>query len=119
MARADLVAPCGTAAAARRHHRRGEKPCIACALAASQYKAQRAGASGRLLIDPRPLRNGLPATPGYQYRARAYPWAERILAAAETRHGPAVPTCAACTGPMDERRAQWTDRCYDCAGDAP
>jgi hypothetical protein len=54
-------------------------------------------------------RNGLPATPGYVYRGRRYPWAERVLAAAGARHGSPQPTCicgqAAVTG-----TAPWTCR---------
>lgn len=33
--------PCGTAAAYRRHQRRGEKPCVACMEGNAQYSRQR------------------------------------------------------------------------------
>lgn len=71
---ADL-APCGTAAAAKRHQRRGEPPCHACKLAASYYYAVH-----------RARKRGLPFT-GYVWRARRYPWAERAIARAEAIHG--------------------------------
>lgn len=113
MARADLVAPCGTEAAARRHRRRRETVCVACTLAAAQAKARRGG-SGRLLIDPRALRNGVPETPGYTWRARTYPWAQQALAAAEATHGAPDPTCAGCDRPMSQARAALSSLCGGC-----
>jgi hypothetical protein len=58
--------PCGTPAAAQRHYRRGEKPCLSCAAAARTAKALRTGADpwdtshGGGTWDPRPVRNGIP-----------------------------------------------------------
>lgn len=80
--------PCGTAAAARRHWRRGEKPCDECLQAARREKADKMGHDpGGQSISRRALRNGLPITPGYSYQARTYPWAQRVLAAAEAVYG--------------------------------
>jgi hypothetical protein len=44
------------------------------------------------------VRNGLPETPPYQYRARTYPNARRLIAAAEAEHGQPVPVCRWCGG---------------------
>ena len=84
----DNLVPCGTPAAARRHQRRGEPVCFACLEAARLDKALRTGVTRTIQRpDPRPVRNNLPDTPGYQWRARRYPWAEQILARAEAEHG--------------------------------
>jgi hypothetical protein len=83
---ADLLQPCGTLAAARRHYRHGEKPCPACLAANARAKA---GGSGQALTatpDYGGRRNGLPLVP-YRYQARRYPWAQRVLATAEARFG--------------------------------
>lgn len=83
----DKLAPCGTAAGARRHYRRGEKPCPTCAQASRRDRNERTGyGPGRGDFDPRPIRNGMPEMP-YAWRARTYPWAQRTLAAAEAEHG--------------------------------
>lgn len=79
-----LIAPCGTIAALRRHQRYGEPACKQC-LAAGRIA--RTPAAGEQSIDGRPVRNGIPEAPRYRYRARAYPWAQRVLAAAEAVHG--------------------------------
>lgn len=42
--------------------------------------------AGRARLAYRPSRNGLPGV-NYAWRARAYPWAQRALAAAEAEHG--------------------------------
>lgn len=94
---ADL-APCGTAAAAKRRQRHGEPVDYACKVAASYYyaanKARQRGEPApdftevaTRIPDTRAPRNGLPFTPGYVWRARRYPWAERAIARAEAIHG--------------------------------
>jgi hypothetical protein len=61
-------APCGTLSAARRHYRRGEKPCEACIAAQRRRWAERRGtAAGNQSPDYREIRNGLPFRP-YVYR---------------------------------------------------
>lgn len=90
----EKLQPCGTAAAARRHQRRGEKPCEDCKQAARRDKADRTGYDpGAQSTDRRTLRNGLPITPPYQYQARTYPWARRVLAAAEAVYGTPETPC--------------------------
>jgi hypothetical protein len=44
----------------------------------------------------RPYRNGLPVTPGYAWRRRKYPWAERAIEMAEAKYGPPRPVCEFC-----------------------
>ena len=83
----DVLAPCGTPAAARRHQRAGERPCIACREALSAELRTRRGYLDRNTPDPRPVRNNLPDTPPYAYRQRRYPWAEQALQRAEAMHG--------------------------------
>lgn len=63
------IAPHGTPAGARRHYRRGEKPCFACMTAARNDAAARKGyqAGNTQVPDHRPVRNGLPFRP-YVYR---------------------------------------------------
>lgn len=97
--------PCGTIAALRRHQRHGQAACQDCLAAGRRARADRARAAGAvelrsLGIDTRPIRNGIPETPGYAWRTRAYPWAIRVLAAAEAEHGtpPASPERVSVTG---------------------
>jgi hypothetical protein len=60
--------PCGTPAGARRHYRRGEKPCAACLAAQRGDQARRRGhEAGAQTPDPREIRNGIPWRP-YRYR---------------------------------------------------
>ena len=73
------LAPCGTPAAARRHWRRGEKPCDACRLASRRYTAEQHGSDpwafqrhGRAEPDRREIRNGLPEFVPYVYRGLGY-----------------------------------------------
>jgi hypothetical protein len=70
MARGELK-PCGTAAAGRRHLRRGEPVCPACRAAFRREKAdarRRAGKPERWSLgEVREIRNGLPWKP-YRYR---------------------------------------------------
>ena len=63
----DDLAPCGTAAAYRRHFRAGEKACQACRDAESLRR-------GHIPREPdrRQLRNGMPAFKPYVYRGRGY-----------------------------------------------
>jgi hypothetical protein len=85
----DRLAPCGTAAAARRHYRRHEPLDAACVEANRQDTARRAGRPGAWgsLSDPlSAVRNGLPIV-AYRWRERRYPWAQRVLAAAEAAYG--------------------------------
>lgn len=58
--------PCGTAAAYRRHLRRGEKPCEACK-AADRLRTS-TGERRPLAIDTRERRNGLPDFRPYVWR---------------------------------------------------
>jgi hypothetical protein len=60
----------------------------------------------------RGFRNGLAETP-YEYRARAYPWAQRAIAAAEAQHGKPVPVCGTCGGRL-VYNGGW-GRCAECA----
>ena len=79
--------PCGTPAAAKRHQRRGEKPCDDCRAAQRAETADRKGwEAGAKTPDTRELRNGLQIVP-YQWRARRYTWAVRVLARAEAAWG--------------------------------
>ena len=69
--------PCGTPAAAKRHARRGEPPCPACAQAGRLAQAQRRGSdpygtSTRAVPDLRPVRNGFPEFRPYVYRGLGY-----------------------------------------------
>ena len=59
-----LLRPCGTAAAARRHWRRGEPLDELCLQAARRDR----GSTGRQAPDRRARRNGLPAFRPYVYR---------------------------------------------------
>jgi hypothetical protein len=63
----------------------------------------------------RGFRNGLAKIP-YAYRARAYPWAARAIAAAEAEHGKPVPVCGAC-GARLAYSGGW-GRCPVCAARA-
>lgn len=66
-------APCGTSAAVRRHHRRGEPLCEACAAEQRRVGAERKGcASGNHTPDLREIRNGLPEFVPYVYRGTGY-----------------------------------------------
>jgi hypothetical protein len=81
------VAVCGTPGGQRRHYRNGERPCQACRLAANRVQGERKGWAGNSLVeDPRPVRNGIPEV-AYEWRARRYPWAVRVLARAEAVWG--------------------------------
>ena len=84
----DMLQPCGTPAAARRHHRRHEPLCAACKAADRLDRMQPGGLVTRAGFDPdpRPVRNGIPET-AYRWRARRYPMAELALARAEAIHG--------------------------------
>ena len=63
------LAPCGTAAAARRHGKHGEPLDEACKTAQRLQKSERAGGvAGGLSADKREIRNGLPEFVGYRYR---------------------------------------------------
>ena len=79
------TAPCGTLAAYRRHRRHGEQACGPCLAAAREAKA--GDRAGIMIADLRPVRNGLPDVPFYTWRARRYPWAERVLAHAQAVYG--------------------------------
>jgi hypothetical protein len=68
-------------------------------------------ADGRRAI-MRGFRNGLAGIP-YEYRARAYPWALRAIAAAEAEHGKPVPVCGTC-GSRLVYSGSW-GRCVECA----
>lgn len=84
----DKLAPCGTAAGARRHYRRGEKPCPTCAQASRRDRNERTGyGPGRGDFDPRPIRNGIPEPVAYTWRGRRYPWAEAVNVRMEAVHG--------------------------------
>lgn len=60
-----------------------------------------------------PAGNNVPAVPLYQYRARRYPWAQRVLAAAEAEHGEPEPTCT-CGQPIAEWRVHAGRPCAAC-----
>jgi hypothetical protein len=62
--------PCGTAAAARRHYRRGEPLDQACLAAARRQYAETRGRGGapEQFSAPRETRNGLPEFRPYVYR---------------------------------------------------
>jgi hypothetical protein len=80
------LAPCGTSAGAKRHYRRGERPCEECRTAANRERL----APGALRVmepDRREVRNHLPLIAPYRWRARRYPLAEQALARAEAEHG--------------------------------
>jgi len=63
------LAPCGTAAAARRHGKHGEPLDEACRIAQRLQKAERSGErAGNLSVDRREIRNGLPEFVAYRYR---------------------------------------------------
>lgn len=53
-----------------------------------------------------------PAVPRYAYRARRYPWAERVIQAAEAIHGPPEPVCL-CGQPINVKSGRVT-RCAQC-----
>lgn len=84
----------GTKSGARRHYRHGEKPCPACLAAARADTAARQSPHGH--ADPYSpfsvheergaIRNGIPVVP-YEYRARVYPHAVRVLQRAERTWG--------------------------------
>ena len=86
----DRLAPCGTASAARRHYRHKEPLDAACIEANRADVARRAGRDPATIGSASPhlsaVRNGLPIV-AYDYRARRYPWAERVLAAADAAYG--------------------------------
>ena len=71
---------------------------------------------------PRPkwvaLRNGLPVPQPYTWRARRYPQAERVLAAAEAEHGSPSPTCL-CGCEMRYSRDWRGLRCTGCGTVTP
>jgi hypothetical protein len=108
--------PCGTAAAGRRHYRRGEH-CEVCRAAQARARAQ---APATLTPDHREKRNDMPVVPYYRHGARTYPWAQRAIAAAEAVHGRPVPTCL-CGAPLTERRGRdFGGQCETCdPGTAP
>lgn len=60
-----------------------------------------------------PAGNNVPVVPLYSYRARRYPWAQRVLAAAEAEHGPPVPTCEH-GKPIPDARGRGVRRCPEC-----
>jgi len=115
--------PCGTLAAYRRHYRRGEPPCDACRIAHNRDAADRDGRPQAPVRTPdrRAVRNAMPLIPRYSWQARAYPWAQRVLAAAEAVHGPPVPTCLRCARPINHASTAWRGDgiCYACAGTTP
>lgn len=78
------VKPCGTEAAYQRHYRRHEQACYPCLQA---HARRDNGASGPLVPDPRPARNGLPEPGRYVYGAPRPGRALRALAAAWEQHG--------------------------------
>lgn len=78
------LAPHGTAAAARRHRRRGTPLCEPCRQA--ERAARGAENPSSKSEDLRDKRNNLPVTP-YRWRGQTYPWAVRRLAQAEAIHG--------------------------------
>lgn len=61
-------APHGTASGARRHYKRGEKPCEECKRANRQAKTQATGGAGAQTPEIREIRNGLPEFVPYKYR---------------------------------------------------
>ena len=88
--------PCGTFAAYTRHLRRHEKPCTDCRKANARRTADRArnrvespprGDYHAHFFDFREMRNDLPDTPGYRWRARRYPWAVAVLERSEATYG--------------------------------
>jgi hypothetical protein len=89
------TAPHGTASAARRHWRHGEKPCEPCRVASNRVHAERNGGGdpyARAIV-PEPQaapRNALPIV-AYQWHARSYPWADRNLRRAEALYGAPEP----------------------------
>jgi hypothetical protein len=81
----DLLKPCGTDAAYKRHLRRGEQPCRECKAAAARRR-RGGGAALARTPDYRAPRNGLPVRP-YVYGAPRQAWARRALVMAEAEHG--------------------------------
>ena len=69
-------ASCGTEAGARRHYRRGEKPCPSCMHASRMKSRERRGSdpwntgNGEQALDLREVRNGLPEFRPYRWRGR-------------------------------------------------
>jgi hypothetical protein len=65
------LAPCGTAAASRRHWRHGDPPCYTCRRADAERRGgnpyNRVAGLADAMPDPRPVRNGIPWRP-YVYR---------------------------------------------------
>ena len=81
------LAPHGTPAAARRHYRRGEKPCEPCRGAANRDRRPDSDPWAQNEPEVRgAIRNGVPVTP-YEYRARSYSWAEANIRRAEAIYG--------------------------------
>jgi hypothetical protein len=62
------LAPCGTAAAARRHGKKGEPLCAACKEAQRLQTAERTGSAVNRVSEIRETRNGLPEFAPYVYR---------------------------------------------------
>lgn len=77
--------PCGTRAAYQRHRRNGEKPCDACRQAESRAERERTRRLRKRV--PFKLSEGRGPIVPYQYRARRYTWAVRVLAASEAKYG--------------------------------
>lgn len=45
--------------------------------------------------------------PFYAYRARRYPWAEKLIQLAEAEHGEPVPVCRICGDQINLTRRSW------------
>lgn len=68
-----MNAPCGTAAAARRHYKRGEPLDEDCKAAVRREKADRSGGQSSVLsIDRREIRNDMPEFIPYKYRGTGH-----------------------------------------------
>jgi hypothetical protein len=85
------TAPHGTAAAARRHYRHGEKPCEPCRVAMNLADVERRGGGDpyarSTMPGPQPApRNGLPIV-AYNWQARTYSWAAEQIRRAEAIYG--------------------------------
>ena len=80
---------CGSQTAEQRHARYREPLCTSCRQNRARRRADRHGGTGTAaqVQDLRAVRNDLPETPGYRWRARTYPWAQRVIAASEAVHG--------------------------------
>ena len=79
-----------------------------------RHRAGISGAKGAFIWAP--IRNGLREV-AYEYRARAYPWAQRAIERAEAEHGPPRPVCAGCGAPMSVPNNAWPRNglCPGCA----